>query len=117
MNFINYDRFKDLLDAKIVAMLFPEYGETDWQYRRQAVHIYTFPQTWGSTTCGARGIGGASCTKTLTTVFLSNNHDKAVVFINDEFRYLVEKCSPVFFEDLKKMQMAGTKFAKYEDVK
>ena len=114
MNFINYDRFKDLLNAKTVAMLFPEYGETDWEYRRQAVLIYVFPQTWGSTTCGARGIGGAACTTSLTTVFLSTNRDRAVVFINDKFRYEVKKCSIEFFIDLNKFSMSGKKDSRYE---
>lgn len=114
MNFTNYERFSDLLTPKIVAMLFPQYGETDYEYRREAVRIYVFPQTWGSSTCGARGMGAAALTTALTTVFLSNNRDRAVIFINDEFRYLVEHCSNKFFEDLNKMQMSGTQNNKYE---
>ena len=114
MNFTNYDRFKDLLDSKIVKMLFPEYLENDWEYRRQAVNIYVFPQTWGSTACGNRGIGGCSMTTTLTTVFLTNCHKSAVVFVNDEFRYLVVNCSQKFFEDLTKMNMSGVKSKDYE---
>ncbi len=115
MNRTNYDRYNDLLTPKIVALLFPKYGETDWEYRRSAINIYVFPQTWGSTSCGG-GIGGAAVTTANTTVFLSNNRDRAAVFINDQFRYLVEHCSDEFFKDLSGMRMSGTKSAKYEKV-
>ena len=73
--------------------------------RVDEVDVFHFPQTWGSTSLGFGGMGGAMITKAYTTVVvLQRKH--AVVFFNGCFAYKTTT-NDEFYSDLKNFRMAS----------
>ena len=67
--------------------------------------IYTFNQTWGSTTLGFCGYGGQAITSARTYVFVPIYcNQKCFVYFGSRFAYAVPY-SDVLMEDINKQQM------------
>lgn len=78
----------------------------DGAYKRPNTTVHVFPQMWGSTALGFKGIGGSAMTTAYTTVIQVDNTELYGVFFGEEFAYFVDNPLPVFFEDLKNCNMA-----------
>ena len=62
--------------------------------------LYTFEQTWGSTSLGFGGIGGQAITTANTYVFVPvTANQMCFVYFAGRFAYAV-KCSELFLDDL-----------------
>lgn len=69
--------------------------------------MYTFDQTWGSTSLGFGGIGGQAMTTARTYVFIPINCDqKCFVYFAGRFAYAVDY-SQEFMDDVLKGNMAS----------
>jgi hypothetical protein len=73
------------------------------------IDVYNFPQTWGSTSLGFGGIGGAAMTKAYTTVIVCRGN--AAVFFAGRHCYSVDVINEAFKEDLNKRHMRSLKEA------
>lgn len=83
------------------------------EYRdRRETEVYSFPQTWGDTTCGHGGIGGQSITTTQTHVFNAGTKGW-FVYQGGEFSYHVKDPSDQFYNDLRDWNLVGE--TDYED--
>lgn len=68
------------------------------------VKVYSFPQTWGSTSLGFGGIGCAAMTDAQTTVVLSQ-YKVAVVYFGIDKAYVINNVNQKFFEDVQSHRM------------
>lgn len=69
--------------------------------------MYTFPQTWGSTSLGFGGMGGQAMTTANTYVFIPQYvNQKCFVYFGSRFAYAVPY-SEKFMEDVKKGNMVS----------
>lgn len=87
------------------------YGRTPYKERPSIndLEIIHFPQTWGSTSIGFGGMGGAAMTKAYTTVIICR--DNAAVFFGGRHCYSVDSINDTFKEDLKRRCMRSLKEA------
>jgi len=67
--------------------------------------VYSFPQTWGDTSCGHGGIGGQSITQAQTHVFDAG--EGWFVYQNGQHSYTVENPNDQFFNDLRDWNLVG----------
>lgn len=61
--------------------------------REDEITVFYFPQTWGSTSMGFGGMGGAAMTTAYTTVILMDK--KVYVYFGGSFCYAVEDSKEV----------------------
>lgn len=59
-----------------------------------------FPQTWGSTSLGFEGIGGAAICDAYTIVIESSYNGEVLVYFGERFAYRVSSPNELFFKDL-----------------
>lgn len=68
--------------------------------------LYTFNQTWGSTTLGFGGVGGQAITQARTYVFVPVTcNQKCFVYFAGRFAYEVDYCQNLI-EDIRNQNMA-----------
>lgn len=87
------------------------YGRAPYKGRPSVtdLEIIHFPQTWGSTSIGFGGMGGAAMTTAYTTVILCR--ENAAVFFGGRYCYSVDGINEAFKDDLNKRCMASLKDA------
>lgn len=68
--------------------------------------VYSFPQTWASTTCGHGGVGGQAVTQAQTFVFNVQNGGW-YVYQGGRFSYSVERGNDQFFDDVRDWNLVG----------
>lgn len=88
-------------------------------YRRpevEDVHVFHFPQTWGSTALGFGGIAGAALTTAYTTVII-DPYKNGAVFFNGKYAYTIIGYNESFEKDCHAQQMASVNesLIKYND--
>jgi hypothetical protein len=67
--------------------------------------MYTFEQTWGTTSLGFSGVGGSAITEARTYVFIPRiDNQPCIVYFAGQFAYAVPY-SKVFMEDVKNHNM------------
>lgn len=75
--------------------------------------VFSFEQTWASTTCGHGGIGGQAVTSAQTYVF-NVQTGKWYVYQGGQFSYAVENPTDQFYDDLRDWNLVGE--IEFEDV-
>lgn len=70
------------------------------------IEMYMFPQVWGSTALGFGGIGGQAMRAAYTTVVVETQYNWCAVFFGETMAYLISNPKDVFFEDVKRHNMA-----------
>lgn len=80
-------------------------GRVEHQEMRRA-EVYSFPQTWGDTTCGHGGIGGQAVTQAQTIIFRTDMGGWWV-YQAGEFSYHVERGNEEFYEHVKNWNLIG----------
>jgi len=76
----------------------PEHAQHDF-------HVYSWPQTWGST---SMGLGGQGCTMSVTAqtvVVMRYHHHEACVYFGGIFAYHVKNPSTSFFKFMRNFSM------------
>jgi hypothetical protein len=87
-------------------------GNTDAMVTKTRKHtdydltiVAMFPQTWGSTTLGFGGIGGAAMTTAYTIVVESDLTGQYCVYFGGQFAYRIDHPNEQFFLDLQQSRM------------
>lgn len=104
--------YTSISSPDVLADIEHNYGQRQPYKGRPTLHdleIIHFPQTWGSTSIGFGGMGGAAMTKAYTTVILCR--DNAAVFFGGRHCYSVDGINDTFKEDLKRRCMRSLKEA------
>ncbi len=69
------------------------------------IDMVMFPQTWGSTALGFRGIGGQAMTSAYTVVVRDNTSGWVAVFFGESLAYALNNPNQKFYEDIQKGKM------------
>lgn len=72
--------------------------------------VSMFEQTWGSTSLGFGGIGGAAMTTAFTSVIQADENTFAVYF-HERFAYEVLNPTDQFFKDVENKRVASRRMA------
>lgn len=75
--------------------------------RYAELEMRMFPQAWGSTALGFRGVGGQAMTSAYTTVVTGYETGWCAVFFRERLAYCIHNPAQEFFEDMKKERMAS----------
>ena len=69
--------------------------------------IAMFPQTWGSTSLGFGGIGGAAMTTAYTVVIqaMHSYSSEILVYFDGKFAYRIGNANDLFWDDLRHMYL------------
>lgn len=96
-----------IANPDVLADIEHNYGRAPYKGRPTIsdLEIIHFPQTWGSTSIGFGGMGGAAMTTAYTTVILCRNN--AAVFFGGRHCYSVDDINDVFKKDLTNRRMAS----------
>ena len=71
-----------------------------------------FDQTWGSTSLGHGGMGGAAVTTAYTTVLYCYATQEFLVYFGGSYCYTIKGKNDAFLEDCKNRNLAGKREAK-----
>ena len=93
-----------LVQERFCQAILPHIEEKTWY---PDIEMYMFPQTWGSTALGFGGIGGQAMTSAYTVVVADIQHNYYGVFFGERLAYLITTPNDVFFEDLRRGNMAA----------
>lgn len=76
------------------------------------ISVYSFPQTWGSTSLGFGGFGGQSVTRAQTTVVVLDGsiYSAGIVFFDGDLAYGIENFNELFEKDLHDLNMVSCDF-------
>lgn len=88
---------------------FHGYLKDPYDNRISDFELYTFEQTWGSTTGGFEGIGGSAMTNQRTYVFIpltTTEKEECLVFFGGRFAYHAPYCKP-FIDDVMDQNVAS----------
>jgi hypothetical protein len=86
-------------------------------YKNEFAIVAMFPQTWGSTSLGFDGIGGAAMTTAYTIVIQSQHSGsrEVLVYFDGKFAYRISQPNDLFWDDIKNRYVSGiTDCDKYE---
>jgi hypothetical protein len=100
MNFTKNNEIYSWVPLEVIKEIGGEWG---WQN----IDVYSFPQLWGSTTCGFGGVGGCAMTRAQTIVLISDCRSKVAVFIHGKLAYKINKPNKKFFQDLSQFELVG----------
>lgn len=78
---------------------------------RQYLQVFSWPQLWGSTSCGFGGISGAAMTTAQTIVVKCMGVNTVLVYHNNKFAYSVDKPNKEFHGCFNKKQLPGAALA------
>jgi hypothetical protein len=79
--------------------------KSDYHVSVDDFDMYTFKQTWGTTSLGFSGVGGSAITEARTYVFIPRiDNQPCIVYFAGQFAYAVPY-SKVFMEDVKNHNM------------
>lgn len=94
----------ELIDACTKDAL-PRFTKDDFP---DDVQVYSWPQTWGDTTCGFPGIGGQMISEAQCVV-VTYAHAEYAVYHDGRFAYLIPHASDVFWEDFASHRLVGVR--------
>jgi hypothetical protein len=100
------DMLRDCIDDAMKRV--DRHADEVWGERELA--IYSWPQQWGTTTCGFGGIGGQAFTTAQTFVIQSPSGD-VLVYHAGRFARHVHKPTEAFWEQFGKGRLPGLKDA------
>lgn len=89
-----------------------EYLPDECWYERK-LDLYSFPQTWGTTSLGWGGISGQAFTTAQTVIIFDQENSIACVYIGGRFAYMIRN-SKEFFDTIRNQRIVGVSSVLYK---